>query len=771
MRDLAGAIATSWTIDPWLLAGLTLTWLIYLRGWSALRRSMPERYGLGRLAALTGGLATVWVALASPLDPLGGLLLQAHMVQHLLLMMVAPPLLLIAWPGPPLLRGLPWRMRSAWAGPLIASPTLKRVVDRLVHPVTAWVLFVVVTWAWHAPVLYEAAVLNPTWHKVEHASFLFVSVLFWWPVLHPWPTTRRWPRFMLVVYLLAADLQNTIFAAAFTFWTTPIYSLYAAGPRIGNISAIDDQSTAGAIMWVAGSAAFLLPVGWLLMRQLQPRLVLPARPAQQVDIPLKVIGAGASTPLRRHQRPGDWFRTPVVGRMLRSNTTRRTLQWLLLLLAAAVVIDGLWGPRHSAMNLAGVAPWTHWRGFVVLGLLLAGNLFCFACPFMLPRELGKRLGLDRLYWPRVLRNKWLAVCLLAAFLWSYEALALWDSPWLTAWIIVGYFLSAFVIDTLFTGASFCKWVCPIGQFHFVSAMCSPRSVQVRDEDVCRSCTTHDCINGGPAGRGCGTGLYLPAKRGGMDCTWCMDCVRACPHDNIGLLPRSLGADLMHAGWRGGVGRLLDRPDMIALVALLLAGAFVNAAGMTGPALALQDHLTASWNQPHTLLAATAVVLVGMVIVPALLLPLLGWAGSRAGGRHGALATVRSATGRLTMALFPLGFAMWVVHMLFHLFTSFATAGPVTHRALRDVGLATGTPDWLMGCCLAVPDWVVPVEMLILDAGLIVSVLLILRCARHVAHPGHAVAVAAIWLPLALSLFAAGLWIIFQPMEMRGTLLP
>jgi polyferredoxin len=188
---------------------------------------------------------------------------------------------------------------------------------------------------------------------------------------------------------------------------------------------------------------------------------------------------------------------------------RRCAQWTLLLLAAAIVIDGLFGPRTSAMNLAGVLPWTHWRGFIVLALLLAGNIFCWSCPFMLPRELAKKLRFDTWPWPHALRSKWLAVGLLVLFLWSYEALALWDSPWWTAWIILGYFGAAFTIDACFTGATFCKWVCPIGQFHFVESMCSPRAVAVRDEAVCRTCETHDCINGGPGGRGCGTGLYSP----------------------------------------------------------------------------------------------------------------------------------------------------------------------------------------------------------------------------------------------------------------------
>ncbi|MCH2135664.1 MAG: cytochrome c oxidase assembly protein [Phycisphaerales bacterium] len=775
MPESAATLLTSWTVDPFLTLALVCTAAVYLRGWLVLRRSMPERYGAGRLACFMAGLLTIFVALCSPLDPMGGLLLSAHMAQHVLLMMVAPPLLLCGWPGPPLLRGLPWRIRSGWVGPLIGARPFRAVVDFFVHPLVAFTLFVIATWVWHLPALYELALLQSGWHEIEHGIFLFVSVLFWWPVIQPWPSTARWPRWMLIPYLLAADIQNTVFSAAFTFWTTPIYDLYAGGPMLLGFTPLSDQSAAGALMWVAGSAAFLLPVGWILVQLLSPRLARLNRTPQLANLPraetiihLPLAHEGGGPAPTRRRRTGDLFDTPLIGRLLASGRARRCVQWVLLLLALAIVVDGLLGPRLSPMNLAGVLPWTHWRGFVVLALLLAGNLFCWSCPFMLPRALAKRLRLDRLTWPQMLRSKWLAVGLLVVFLWSYEALALWDSPWWTAWIIIGYFVAVFAIDCFFRGASFCKWVCPIGQFHFVESMCSPREVAVRDESVCRTCTTHECIRGNDESPGCETGLYLPAKRGGLDCTWCMQCVKTCPHDNIGLLPRPLGDDLVHHGWRGGVGRALDRPDIIALVGVLTFGAFANAIGMTGPVLAMEDALQAHWGLSTHILPATIVVLALSVLLPAMLLPLIGLVGVRIGGRG---LPARSGAGRLAMALAPLGFAMWLVHMLFHLLTSLGTIVPVTQRAMGDVGLSIGHPDWVLGCCLSVPDWLVPLEVLLLDAGLIVSLLVLHRAAGQIARGARQWAVTLIWSLLAVSLWALGVWIVLQPMQMRGTLLP
>src|SRR6202035_5691359 len=123
----------------------------------------------------------------------------------------------------------------------------------------------------------------------------------------------------------------------------------------------------------------------------------------------------------------------------------------LLVLAGIVVFDGWTGPAAAPMNLAGVLPWIHWRGLVIFGMLIAGNVFCLACPFMVPRLLARRLFPQSYAWPRLLRNKWLAAATLVLFLWAYEAFALWDSPWLTAWTAVGYFVGALVIDSFFRG--------------------------------------------------------------------------------------------------------------------------------------------------------------------------------------------------------------------------------------------------------------------------------------------------------------------------------
>ena len=195
-------------------------------------------------------------------------------------------------------------------------------------------------------------------------------------------------------------------------------------------------------------------------------------------------------------RQWDLLRMPILGPILAvSPFSAVSFKAAMLLLAAAVAVDGFFGPQVAPMNLAGVLPWTHWRGLAVIALLMAGNLFCMACPFTLPRDLARSFVTPRYRWPGGYVLNGSRQDLLATYLWAYEAFSLWDSPRATAWIIVGYFVAAFAVDTVFKGASFCKYVCPIGQFHFVHSLVSPLQVKVREPAVCGSCTTHDCIRG------------------------------------------------------------------------------------------------------------------------------------------------------------------------------------------------------------------------------------------------------------------------------------
>jgi cytochrome c oxidase assembly factor CtaG/polyferredoxin len=761
------AFLRSWPSDPWLLVALLVTAGVYLRGWLVLRRRDGRRWHGGHLAAFLGGLAAIYLALASPIEPFAALLLQVHMLQHLLLMMAAPPLLWLGAPLFPLLRGLPQPVRTCWAAPLFRSPALRTLCARLTHPAVALPLFVATTWLWHTPAAYELALRSGGWHYLQHACFLVTGLLFWYPVVRPYPGHPRWSPWLLLPYLLLADVQNTVLSALLTFSDRTLYPHYLQVPRLVQISALEDQSAAGVLMWVPGSVAFLLPlfaIGFrLLYGPRDGKVVTPERSRGRVPLPLVTPSSAPAAP------PSfDLLRVPLLGRFLKWRHARLVMQLPLAGLAGALILDGLRGPQVGPLNLAGVLPWIHWRGLLILSLLAAGNFFCMACPFLLPRTLARRWLPQGRGWPRRLRSKWLAVVLLVLFLWAYEAFSLWDSPWWTAWLALSYFILAFVIDGFFRGAAFCKYLCPIGQFNFVQSLVSPLEVRARDPAVCASCRTRDCIRGRDGIPGCELQLFQPRKVGNMDCTFCLDCVHACPHDNVGLPARPPGSELWNDAARSGVGRLGKRPDLAVLVVVLVFGAFVNAAGMVGPVVAWRERLDGLLGRTSPLLVTGLVYVVALLLVPLLA---VGTAGvlSRRWGRLTA-SWLEVAT-RYSYALVPVGFSMWLAHYSYHLLTSYDAVLPTAQRFVADLGFTgLGPPHWVAACCRPVADWLPRLEVLSLDLGLLLS----LYTGYRIALPQSARLSQALWalLPWAVLitlLFAAGIWLVFQPMQMRGTL--
>ena len=718
-----------------------------MAGWR-LRRRRPGSWHGGRLSVFVGGLAAIYLALASPIEPFAALFLQVHMLQHVLLMMVAPPLLWLGAPYYPLLLGLPQPVRIFWIAPLLRSTSLRAFFERLTHPAVALPLYVATTWLWHTPATYELALRSSGWHYLQHACFLATGLLFWYPVVLPFPSRPRWSPWLLLPYLIIADVQNTVLSALLTFSSQVLYPHYLQVPRLGRLSALDDQAAAGVLMWVPGSVAFLMPlfaIGFRLLND--PRQdrgqereegrkgegeegrkgVTQKQSDKRIPLPLiepthSFVSPSPPLPVSLSRRSGfDLLRVPLLGRFLRWRHARLAMQLPLVALAGVLILDGLRGPQISAMNLAGVLPWIHWRGLLILSLLAGGNFFCMACPFLVPRTLARRWLPTGRSWPRWLRSKWLAVVLLVLFLWAYEAFSLWDSPWWTAWLALSYFALAFVIDGFFRDAAFCKYVCPIGQFNFVQSLVSPLEVEVLDPQVCASCRTKDCIRGRDGIPGCELHLFQPRKSGNMDCTFCLDCVHACPHDNVGMPARPPGSELWNHAHRSGVGRLGKRPDIAALVVILVFGAFANAAGMVGPVLEWRDGLgsllgNAGLTQPRAQLLETSLsYLFGLLV-----LPFLAVGGAAALSRRLDAGWLEVAT-RNAYALVPIGFSMWLAHYSFHFLTSYDTVAAAAQRFAFDLGWPIfGPPVWTAQCCRPVAHWLPYMEILCLDFGLLLS---------------------------------------------------
>ncbi|MDX9832886.1 MAG: FesM [Anaerolineae bacterium] len=470
--------------------------------------------------------------------------------------------------------------------------------------------------------------------------------------------------------------------------------------------------------------------------------------------------------------------------VLRWRHLRTALQVPLFLVALLMVGDGLAGPQLAPRNLATVGVWVHYRGLVVLALLLAGNLFCLACPFMLVRNAGRHLFRPTRLWPRRLRNKWLAVGLFAGLLFAYELFDLWASPRWTAWLIVAYFAGALVADSLFRGANFCKYLCPLGQFNFCSSLVSPLEVRIRSHETCAQCPTKDCIRGSPPARdpaleaaasapgtaplpGCQLWLYQPAKFGNMDCTFCLDCVRACPYDNVTVAPRLPGAELWQDPRRSGIGRFSQRADLAVLAVVFTFGALLNAFAMVSPVYALEDWLAGVLNTTRELPVLALIFSGGLVVLPALLLLPAGWLSLRWSRAKGGFARggLRTWIVRFSYALVPLGLGVWLAHYSFHFLTGFWTWVPVLQSFVADLAGTPllGAPRWSLGPLLP-SAFLYPLEIGFLGLGWFGSLL-----AAHRIAGGRVRA----WLPWAVVLsllFAAAVWLMGQPMEMRGTFL-
>lgn len=517
----------------------------------------------------------------------------------------------------------------------------------------------------------------------------------------------------------------------------------------------------------------------------------------------------------------DLLTWPLLGRFLKWRHARTAMQIPLLLVAALIVFDGLVGPQLAPKNVATVGVWLHSRGLVVLALLLAGNLFCMACPFMLPRQVAR--WLREHFWgggrvaPAWLRGKWAAVGLVVLFFFCYELFDLWATPWWTAWLVVGYFATAFAVDAVFRGATFCKHICPLGQFNFFGSLISPLEIKVRDATVCAGCRTKDCITAGNAGksrklgesrssgesgnwgkignsansgelgkagnlgagaRGCELALFQPRKVGNLDCTFCLDCIHACPYDNIGLLGRTPTAELWADPFRSGIGRFSSRTDLAGLVVVFTFGAYLNAFAMIRPIYALQAGLARALGTNAEAPGLALIFVIGLAVLPALLLIPAALATQALGGLRNV--PLSRLIRRYVYALVPLGFGMWLAHYAFHFLTGALTIIPVVQSFLADAGLYAGTPAWGLGP-LVPAEWLFPIEAMLLYLGALGSIVVAFQIAvatlnargpsaRRRPQPAAVLATAAPWLTLTLLLLGFGLWIMLQPMEMRGTML-
>lgn len=277
----SGAFWRSWPSEPMLVVGLGLAAGLYWLGWARLRRSTARTVlPAWRAWCFGGGIAAMAAALLSPVAVYSERLFFMHMIQHLLLLLIAPPLLLMGAPLVPSLWGLPASLRRVAGRRLGPRGALARIGHVLTLPAVAVALYVGTIAVWHIPAFYDAAQGRTITHDIEHAAFFGTALLYWWPIIHPSGGRRRLSVGRAIPYLLPPFLEGMLIGALITFADRPIYRTYAEMEPTWGMSALDDQELGGLIMWVPGGMLFLIPLLGLLTVLLRDEERAPQRPAR-----------------------------------------------------------------------------------------------------------------------------------------------------------------------------------------------------------------------------------------------------------------------------------------------------------------------------------------------------------------------------------------------------------------------------------------------------------------------------------------------------------
>jgi putative membrane protein len=253
-----------------VLLVLVLAATLYGRGWPRVRSTFPEVCPAWRAGSFLVGLILVWVAVASPAVGFVHEVLTAHMVQHLLLMTIAAPLIWIGEPLMPIMHGLPRSVVRLIVVPLLRSPVMQRLGKIMARPSVCWFGAAATLVGWHIPALFALGMKSATWHGIEQASFLVTGLLFWWPVAQPWPNVKR-PEWSMIIYLFLATLPCDILSGFLVFCDRVVYPVYLSTPRMFGVSALEDQQCAGALMWTVVTVIYLVAGATITARLLSPQ--------------------------------------------------------------------------------------------------------------------------------------------------------------------------------------------------------------------------------------------------------------------------------------------------------------------------------------------------------------------------------------------------------------------------------------------------------------------------------------------------------------------
>ena len=261
---------SAWDLSVYVMVILLALLSIYAIGGFRLGRRSRSRRGTGfRDIYYLIGIGAVFVALSSPIDVYSGDLFFIHMIQHLLLVMIAAPFILLSSPVANILWSCPLRLRHYLGGFMNRTGIFRQVLRGATIPIIAWFMYVVTFWVWHSPGFYNAALSSDGLHVIEHAMMFGSGIVFWWPVIGPAPLKSHMPHPLKFLYLFLALFQNIILAAILTFAEWPVYSYYQVVPNHWGIGGEWDQQLAGVLMWIPGTMMYFVAISIIFFAWLE----------------------------------------------------------------------------------------------------------------------------------------------------------------------------------------------------------------------------------------------------------------------------------------------------------------------------------------------------------------------------------------------------------------------------------------------------------------------------------------------------------------------
>jgi hypothetical protein len=468
----------------------------------------------------------------------------------------------------------------------------------------------------------------------------------------------------------------------------------------------------------------------------------------------------------RVAEPLNLLAIPWLRRLLTAPALQPSMQIPLLLLMVIVIFLGLSDVQEGGVNVATKLTWTIWWAGIIFTFFLVGRAWCLACPFGALNEWASRIAAPVRRLPKPFRNIWWATGMFVLLTWADEQLGVVRSPSVTAWIVIFFAGLAVAIGIFYERRSFCRYLCPIGGLIGIYSMTAPVELRTRDRSVCAADREKSCYRGSAEARGCPMFEFPATMDRNTYCTFCVECVKGCGHDNLLLRLRAFGKDL----WASG-RRALDESYLavmlVGLTLLVTAGMLSAWPGWIEALSRLLPSFVRSTAKPVTYLSIVeSVILLGGALAA---VPLLVLGGAALSDR---LAGDKGLGTRQTFVTFgymfvPIGLAMHLAHNVGHLLLEGGGIVPAVQRAVAIyTPFSLGTPDW-QPMPLASESVVGVLQM-----GLLVGFFVVSLVAGHLlalrVYPDPRAASRAL-LPLAalaLLFTVVGIVLLNQPMGMR-----